>query len=295
MPSTYTSNLGIETPADGELDGLWGDVVNTNMQILDRAINGAVTLSLVGASSTLTTTDGTLSSGQYKMLILGGTPGVAHTITIAPNDAQKIYFVYNLSGSNAIFQQGSGTAVTIANGDTAIIYADGGGASAGVINVTDHLAMNSVHITGGIITGITDLAIGDGGTGASTAADARTNLGAQATITGAATTITASNLAASKAVVSDADGKIAAATASAAEVNYLSGVTSAIQTQLNAKATAASPSLSGTITITGGDQNWTVSASGTTLTFAYNGVNKMRLSSDGSLVVTGDITAFGSL
>ena len=38
-------------------------------------------------------------------------------------------------------------------------------------------AASSVSITGGSITGITDLAVADGGTGASTAGDARTNLG----------------------------------------------------------------------------------------------------------------------
>lgn len=46
----------------------------------------------------------------------------------------------------------------------------------------------------------------------------------------------------------------------------------------------------GTMTLTGGTQNWTVTPSGTTLTFAYNGVNVMRLSSNGDLEIAGTLT-----
>ena len=59
-----------------------------------------------------------------------------------------------------------------------ILKTDGSGAltfqSLGSISTQ---AANSVNITGGAISGITDLAIADGGTGASTEAQARTNLG----------------------------------------------------------------------------------------------------------------------
>lgn len=59
--------------------------------------------------------------------------------------------------------------------------------------------------------------------------------GKQATITGAATSITSSNLTASKALVSDANGKVAASSVTSTELGYVSGVTSAIQTQISNK------------------------------------------------------------
>lgn len=153
MPSTYTSNLGVEKPGTGEQDGVWGDTVNENMDILDRAINGVLSLSITGTSSTLTTSDGVLSNGQYKLLVIGGTPSGTHTITIAPNDAQKIYYVYNTTAQSVVFTQGSGGNVTLAAGDSAIIYSNGAGATAAVANIADHLAMASVKITGGAIDG----------------------------------------------------------------------------------------------------------------------------------------------
>lgn len=61
----------------------------------------------------------------------------------------------------------------------------------------------------------------------------------EATITGAATTITGNNLTASRALVSDSTGKVAASTVTSTELGYLHGATSSVQTQINNKADTA--------------------------------------------------------
>ena len=57
----------------------------------------------------------------------------------------------------------------------------------------------------------------------------------QDVITGGASTITSSNLTASRALVSDGSGKVAVSDVTATELGYLDGVTSAVQTQVDAK------------------------------------------------------------
>jgi hypothetical protein len=139
MASTYTVNTGIELITNGEQSGTWGDTTNVNLEIIDRLTNGVGAITLSGTTHTLTTTDGALSDGQYKVLVFGGTPSGTNTVTISPNDQEKQYFVVNNSGESIILTQGSGTSVTIANGATDIVFADGGGAGANVVSLTADL------------------------------------------------------------------------------------------------------------------------------------------------------------
>ena len=69
---------------------------------------------------------------------------------------------------------------------------------------------------------------------------------AQASITGGASSVVTSDLTASRALVSDGSGKIAAsATTTTTEIGYLAGVTSALQTQLNGKLNLTGGTLTG--------------------------------------------------
>ncbi len=148
MASTYTTNTGIEKPGSGEQSGTWGDTTNTNFDIIDRALNGVGAITLSGTTHTLTTSDGSLSDGQFKVLVLGGSPSGTNTITISPNDQDKLYLVKNGSGQTATFTQGSGGNVSILNGDLAWIFADGAGSGAAVTQLT----INTSQITDSAVT-----------------------------------------------------------------------------------------------------------------------------------------------
>jgi microcystin-dependent protein len=149
MASTYTDNTGIEKPGPGEQSGSWGTTTNTNFDIIDRSLNGVGNITLIGTTHTLSTSDGSLSDGHYRALILGGTPTGTNTITITPTDQEKVYLVFNNSGQTAVFTQGSGGNATVSNGATAWIYANGGGASAQVRAVPSDVIDDSSPQLGG--------------------------------------------------------------------------------------------------------------------------------------------------
>jgi len=224
MPSTYTTNGGIEKIATGEQSGSWGDTTNTNFDIIDRITNGVGSIALSGTSSNLQTADGTLSDGQYKALILGGSPSGTHTITVLPNDAQKIYFVQNNTAQSVIFDQGSGSNVTVAAGKNDIIYCDGGGSSGAVVSLLNSLegylsAANNLSDLNSAATALTNLGL--------TATAAEINKLSGATVSTAEinyndiTTLGTSQ--ASKTVTADANGDVKFSNAIVETVYALSG------------------------------------------------------------------------
>lgn len=83
-----------------------------------------------------------------------------------------------------------------------------------VKDINAHLANSTIHVT---------------------ASDKTTWNGKQNAITGAATTITSSNLTAGKVLISDSNGKVAASTITTTELGYLDNVTEDIQTQIDTK------------------------------------------------------------
>ena len=213
MASTYTSNTGLEKPGTGEQVGTWGNTANDNFDIIDRLVSGVGAITLSGTTHTLATSDGALSEGQYKVLVFGGSPSGTNTVTISPNDQSKTYWVRNTSGQSVILTQGSGGNVTIADGDTALVYADGGGSGATVVDLT---ALIPVLSNAGVTATAAELNLLDG----VTATTAELNLLDGVTATTAELNIL-DGVTATTAELNILDG----VTATAAELNILDGVT----------------------------------------------------------------------
>lgn len=145
--ATYTVNGGIKKIATGDESGTWGTSTNTNFDIIDRLAVGVGDITLSGTTHTLTTSDGSTADGQYHVLVLGGTPSGTNTITISPNDVKRLYFVKNNSGQTATFTQGSGANVSVADGNTGIIYCDGAGATAAVVDLTSTIPLSGALLS----------------------------------------------------------------------------------------------------------------------------------------------------
>ena len=152
MASSYTTSLGIEEMGSGDQSGAWGTTTNYNWDIIDRiAAYSAVAIS--GTTHTLTVREASpdagtsnVQDGMYRVIKFTGALGANNTVTIAPNTTAAYFVFVNAttdSGSSGpysvILSQGSGANITVPNGSSAVVYCDGAGSGAAVVDALANL------------------------------------------------------------------------------------------------------------------------------------------------------------
>jgi hypothetical protein len=139
MASTYVNDLRLEEIGTGDQSGTWGNTTNLNLELIGQAL-GYGTQQSFSADADVTTTiaDGASDPARamYFKVTSAGNLTATRTLTIAPNTISRVMFIENAtSGSQSIaISQGSGASVTIATGKTAVVYLDGAGATAAVVD-----------------------------------------------------------------------------------------------------------------------------------------------------------------
>ena len=132
MASTYSNDLKLELITTGEKAGLWGSITNTNLQILQQAASGYLSLAMTGSSDiTVSLTDGAVSDGKNLYFKLTGTLARNQTL-IMPSGSERVFIIedatdrttankYTLSVKTA----GSSTPVAVPVGAIMLLKSDG--------------------------------------------------------------------------------------------------------------------------------------------------------------------------
>jgi len=156
--ATYVNNLRLKEITTGDEDGTWGTSTNTNLELIGEALGYNTQAAFSSdADATTTVADGATDPARalYLKVTSGASLTTTRTLTIGPNTVSRVMWIENAtSGSQSInISQGSGANVTIATGAAKIVYLDGAGSGAAVVD-----ALGQVDVGDGTVTSV-------GGTG----------------------------------------------------------------------------------------------------------------------------------
>jgi hypothetical protein len=122
MASSYTG-LGVELMVTGEKAGQWGDITNTNLQLVEQISGGFTQQSIAGGTQTtnLSVSDGSTGAVlAHRMIEFTGSITGNQIVTI-PIDVQTFYFLRNsTSGAYTVqfkYVTGSGDTYTFSTTD----------------------------------------------------------------------------------------------------------------------------------------------------------------------------------
>ena len=142
--ATYVNDLRLKEITTGDESGTWGTSTNTNLELIAEAFSfGTEAITTNADTHTTTVADGATDPGRSLYLKYTGTLDSACTITLGPNTISKVWIIENAtSGSqNIIIKQGSGTTVTIAADAVKVVYSDGAGSGASVVDAFQDVAL----------------------------------------------------------------------------------------------------------------------------------------------------------
>ena len=127
MASTYSSTLNLEIQATGENSGTWGTITNNNLQKLESAIKGYVSVAVASTSDSLTASDGSTTDEQSNAIIkLTGT--LTGNTTMQCEAVESWYIVDNATtmGTYTLgFKPAGGTATNLVASSKHLLYSDG--------------------------------------------------------------------------------------------------------------------------------------------------------------------------
>ena len=165
MASTYVNDLRIEEQATGENSGTWGTKVNSAFSQIAEAFSYGTKQLAADANETFTMPDGTTDGTRslYLKITSAGSLTATRTVTLGPNTVSKLWIIENATtGSQSItIAQGSGGTVTIPTGAVKMVYSDGAGSGAAVVDalvdldLTGTTKIATANIDGGSIDGTT--------------------------------------------------------------------------------------------------------------------------------------------
>ena len=130
MASSYSTDLKLEIMVTGENAGTWGDITNTNLNLLQQAIGGYQEVSIAGGAqtTTLVMSNAALSNARNAVIKLTGAITGNQIVTV-PDGIEKTYIIANgTTGAFTVqFKTVSGTGITFAATDksTKQFFVDG--------------------------------------------------------------------------------------------------------------------------------------------------------------------------
>ena len=154
--ATYVNDLRLKEIATGAESGTWGTSTNTNLELIGEAVSYATQESFGSdANATTTVADGAADPARafYFKVTSSGSLTATRVLTIAPNDISRIQIIENAtSGSQIItIKQGTGATVNIPTGESRMVYYDGAGGGAAVVD-----ALADINIGGKVTVGVDD-------------------------------------------------------------------------------------------------------------------------------------------